>query len=194
MKLLTIYGSSRRNGNSEALAKIALKELDNDQYHEIHLLDFHIEPIVDERHAPTGFKEVNDDYEVLAQQLMNHEVVLFVTPLYWYGMSGRLKNFIDRWSQSIRNESYDFKASLKGKKVFVIVTGGPASPITALPLVQQFQLITQFMDMEFVGYAIGKGVKPLEVLEDEESVLTAHQLGKRIKTTLSSLKTTIDPK
>ncbi|WP_339061351.1 hypothetical protein [Tepidibacillus marianensis] len=37
------------------------------------------------------------------------------------------------------------------------------------------------MQMEFSGYIIGKGVKPLEVLDDEESVQSAIQLGKRIK-------------
>jgi len=185
-KLFVVYGSSRKNGNSQALTKIALDQLNTDQYQEIFLFDYHVEPIIDQRHEPSGFDPIDDDYELLVEAMLNHEAVLFVTPLYWYGMSGRLKNFIDRFTQSMRNEKYDFKEMIKGKKVYVVITGGPAAPVTALPLVQQFQLISQFLSMDFCGYIIGKGVRPLEVLEDEDSVLAAKQLGKKIKVALEN--------
>ena len=181
MKLLTIYGSSRRNGNSEALTKKVLEQLDSEHIHEIHLMDYHVQSLIDERHSEQGFQQIDDDYEGIALQMMNSEAILFATPLYWYGMSGRLKNVIDRWTQSLRNTNYDFKETMKGKKMYVVIVGGPISPLTALPLVQQFQLIAQFMQMEFSGYVIGKGVKPLEVLEDEGSIQQAIQLSKKIK-------------
>ncbi|GBF10412.1 flavodoxin family protein [Tepidibacillus sp. HK-1] len=181
MKLLTLYGSSRKNGNSESLTKVLLQELNKEDYHEIYLMNYHIKPIVDKRHSEEGFQPVEDDYEEIAQKMLNHQAVLFVTPLYWYGMSGHLKNFIDRWTGSLRSKEYDFKEIMKGKKMYVLIVGGPASPLTGLPLVQQFQLISQFLQMEFAGYVIGKGVKPKEVLEDEDSILAAKQLGKKIK-------------
>ncbi len=184
MKLFVIYGSSRKNGNSEVLTKRALEHLKTDQYRQVTLLDYHIEPIIDERHTASGFQPVDDDYEILIEELMNYDAILFATPLYWYGMSGRLKNFIDRFTQSMRSEKYDFKEFMKGKKMFVVIAGGPSSPVTALPLLQQFQLISQFFSMDFSGYMIGKGVKPLEVLEDEESVTAAVQFGKKIKAEL----------
>ncbi len=185
MKLLVIYGSSRKNGNTEALTKTVLNQLNKSSFDEVYLLDYHIEHIVDERHAIGGFQKVDDDYELLEKELLNHDAILFATPLYWYSMSGRLKNFIDRWSQSIRNDTYDFKEMMKGKKIYVIIVGGATAPLTALPLVQQFQLISNFMGMEFVDYVIGKGVKPSEVLEDEDSVLQAKQLGKKINVDLN---------
>jgi len=181
MKLLAIYGSSRRNGNTEALTKLVLEQLNKASYGEIFLLDHQIKPIIDERHSDEGFTQVDDDYESLIEQAMLYDALLFATPLYWYGMSGRLKNFIDRWSQSLRNDKYSFKESMKGKKIYLVIVGGKASPITALPLVQQFQSIAQFMDMELSGYVIGRGVKPLEVLGDEDSIIAAKQLGKKIK-------------
>lgn len=181
MKLLTIYGSSRKNGNSEALAKKVLENLNQEHVHEIHVMDYHVEQLIDERHSVQGFLPIDDDYERLAQQMMNSEAILFVTPLYWYGMSGKLKNVIDRWTQSLRSTDYDFKEKMKEKKMYVVVVGGKTAPLTALPLVQQFHLISQFMQMEFSGYVIGKGVKPLEVLEDEDSILQALQLSKKIK-------------
>ncbi|OEG00003.1 NAD(P)H-dependent oxidoreductase [Vulcanibacillus modesticaldus] len=184
MKLLAIYGSSRKNGNTEALTKIVLQNLDKNSYNEIFLMDYQIKPIIDQRHTSTGFQRINDDYDNLAKELLNHDAILFATPLYWYGMSGQLKIFIDRFSQSIRSQEYDFKEEMKGKKIYLVIVGGESAPYTALPLVQQFQLICQFLELDFRGYIIGKGVKPLEVLEDEESILQAKQLGKKIKTDL----------
>lgn len=187
MKLLTIYGSSRRNGNTESLTKLVLEQLDQNLYNEMFLLDYHIEPIVDERHTDMGFQHVSDDYEMLARELMNHNAVLFVTPLYWYGMSGNLKNFLDRWTQSLRSKEYDFKEAMKGKKVYLVIVGGHAAPFTALPLVQQFQLICQYMEMDFRGYVIGRGSRPVDILEDEDALLAAKQLGKKIKAELFNL-------
>lgn len=186
MKLMVIYGSSRKNGNSEALTKITLKQLKPTIFREVFLMDYHIEPIVDERHTSHGFHSVDDDYDSLINELLTYDAILFVTPLYWFGMTGRLKNFIDRFSQSIRNEDYDFKEEIKDKKMYVIIVGGKSASVTALPLIQQFQLISQFLAIDFRGYAIGKGVKPLEVLDDDDSILAAKQLGKKIKQDLTT--------
>jgi len=183
-KLLTIYGSSRRNGNTEALTQSMLKDFDSDKFTEVNLLDYHIEPIIDERHTLEGFQPVDDDYEKIEKTIIEHEGILFVTPLYWYGMSGNLKLVVDRFSQSLKSKEFDFREIMKSKKMYVIVVGGPTAHINALPLIQQFQLIARFFDMEFGGYVIGKGVKPQEVLEDEASIISVKQLGKKIKNDL----------
>lgn len=185
MNLIIIYGSTRRNGNTENLTKVVLEQLGGISITEEFLLEYNIQPIIDQRHDVDGFDDVVDDYDDLIKRVLIHDAILFVTPLYWYGMSGRMKNFIDRWSQSIRNKSYDFKKQMNGKKVYLLIVGGACAPVTALPLVQQFQLICQFLNMEFLGYTIGRGVKPLEVISDEGSIVGAKQLGIQIKEDLS---------
>ena len=81
MQLLTIHGSSRRDGNTEALAKIALDQLDKACYKEIFLLDHLIKPIIDERHSDEGFTQVDDDYESLIEQAMLYDALLFATEI-----------------------------------------------------------------------------------------------------------------
>jgi multimeric flavodoxin WrbA len=178
MKILALYGSSRENGNSELLTDRALKDLEATR---IYLRTKTILPVVDGRHSPKGFEPVHDDYDEIIAQVMAHDVLLFATPLYWYGMSGLMKNFIDRWSQSLRDERYDFKASMKGKRVFVIVTGGDSVKIKGLPLIQQFQHIFDFMSMPFSGYILGRGNKPGDVLKDEEAMHEADLLNQYLK-------------
>ena len=164
MKILALLGSTRENGNSEYLTKRMLEGTDHTM---VSLADKHINSIVDERHSEEGFSPVEDDYEELLELLLRHDVLVFSTPLYWYGMSGPMKNFFDRWSQYLRDEQLNLKEELAKKKAYVIVTGGSSAKIKGLPLIQQFSYIFEFVNMEFVDYVIGSGVKPGEVKEDQ---------------------------
>lgn len=178
MKITVIHGSSRSNGNSEQLTRKVCEGIDVEW---IALREKHIQPIVDQRHTEKGFDPVDDDYEDIIEEVMDSEILIFSTPLYWYGMSGRLKNFVDRWSQSLRSPHYDFKGKMKDKQAYVIITGGESVRVKALPLVQQFQYIFEFMDMKFAGYIIGRGSKPSEVLQDEQALQEADLLNRFLK-------------
>ncbi|KZZ85291.1 flavodoxin family protein [Bacillus sp. SJS] len=178
MKILAIYGSSRKEGNSHLLAE---KVLEGINHHSVWLKDYQIMPIEDGRHEAEGFKPVEDDYDEVIERFMDADLVVFVTPLYWYGMSGLMKTFVDRWSQSLRDERYSFKELVKGKRGIVIIAGGDKPKLKALPLVQQFSLIMEYMGMEFNGYLIGEGNKPGEVLNDDAAVNTAAEWNKRLK-------------
>ncbi|GHO69510.1 NAD(P)H-dependent oxidoreductase [Ktedonobacter sp. SOSP1-52] len=121
---------------------------------------------MDQRHDPNGFDAVDDDYAQVLQQVRAHELLVFATPLYWYGMSGLMKNFIDRWSQSFRDTSINFKMEMATKRAFVVIVGDDEPEKKALPLVQQFQYIFDFMHMPLVGYLIGNGRKPGDIQKD----------------------------
>lgn len=178
MKILALYGSSRPQGNSEKLAETAFEGL---EITHVYLRDRNIQPIVDQRHEEGGFQPVNDDYDVTVEQVLEHDILIFVTPLYWYGMSGIMKNFVDRWSQSLRDTRYRFKEEMGKKKAFVIVTGGDNPRMKALPLIQQFQYIFDFMGMEFAGYLIGKGSRPDDILEDHQALSQAAMLNEQLR-------------
>ncbi|WP_257348340.1 flavodoxin family protein [Pseudalkalibacillus decolorationis] len=178
MKILALYGSARAGGNTEQLTKKALEGLDVTH---VHLKDYNIYPIDDLRHVEGGFQPVEDDNDQLVQLMLDHDLLVFATPVYWYGMSGSMKDLIDRWSQSLRDSRFDFKGELSQKKAFVICCGGDNPKLKALPLIQQFHYIFDFVAMEFVGYIIGKGNQPGEVLQDTVALVQAEQLNERLK-------------
>nr|WP_250886548.1 flavodoxin family protein [Bacillus sp. SM2101] len=180
MKILNILGSSRKNGNSEYLTDQMLQDV---AYKKLFLHDYHIKDIVDKRHTEEGFHLVEDDYEDIIQSLLSHDVIVFTTPLYWYGMSGQMKTFIDRWSQYLRDERFNFKEEMSKKKAYVVVTGGNKK-IVALPLIQQFHYIFDFVNMEFVDYLLGQGNEPMDVKMDEEALSKATYLNNKLKTQL----------
>ncbi|MET3727365.1 multimeric flavodoxin WrbA [Fictibacillus halophilus] len=167
MKIAVINGSSRENGNTDALTQ---KALDGIPFTSFYLKNYKINPIDDQRHDEGGFVKVDDDYEVLIRQILQHDVLIFATPVYWYGMSGVMKNFVDRFSQSLRDETLNFKKAMSEKKAYVITVGGDYPRIKGLPLIQQFQYIFDFLGTEFVGYLIGEANAPHEILSDSKSL------------------------
>lgn len=170
--MFVIHGSSRSNGNTESLTNIMVEGTGAEH---VYLRDHTIHPITDQRHDAEGFQFVNDDYEKLMNQMLEHDKIVFATPLYWYGMSGHMKNFVDRWSQSLRDTSIHFKERMKGKQVYVVIVGGDNPKLKALPLIQQFQYIFDFVGASFAGYIIGDANAPHEIQKDTEAIEKAKQ-------------------
>ncbi|HET7578424.1 MAG TPA: flavodoxin family protein [Bacillales bacterium] len=176
--MLVIYGSSRPNGNTEQLAKIALEGIKTE---DVYLRDKNITPITDLRHAENGFSKINDDYYKIAEAMLSHDRILFVNPVYWYGMSGRMKLFIDRWSESLADPVLAFKNKMNGKKMYVLAVGGDNPKIKALPLVMQFQHTFEFVGASFEGYVIGEANRPGDILSDEDGVEKAQTLNRLLQ-------------
>ncbi len=179
MSILTLHGSSRKGGNSDFLVEEALDGVDHTS---MHLLDYQMDPIIDERHTEEGFTAVEDDYERMLKEFLEHDIIVFATPLYWFGMSGQMKIFFDRWSQYMRDPRFRFKELVKQKKAYVIITGNSPDPkISALPLIQQFKAIFDYVGMEFSDYIIGQANKPDEIKFDSYAMAKADLWSQQFK-------------
>lgn len=175
MGIAVIYGSSRKNGNSEQLADRLVEGLHADK---IHLTDFNIEPIRDYRHSE---KEPypDDDYHHVIERVLAQDVIVFATPIYWYGASGLTKTFIDRWSQSLRENKTDFLSQFATKTAWVIGIGDDEPHLKGIPLIQQFQYVFEYTGTRFGGYILGKGNKPGDILDDAISLATVEEIRKQ---------------
>jgi len=179
MTIAVIYGGSRQNGNSETLTDLAIQGLEAEK---LYLRDLQIQPIIDGRHAKEGFRDVADDYNFIIDRILPHDTLVFSTPIYWYSMSGMMKTFIDRWSQTLRDANYpDFRRQMAQKKAYVIAVGGDDPNVKGLPMIQQFQHIFDFMGISFEGYILGEGNKPEDILDDKNALYAAGQLQKKLK-------------
>lgn len=178
MRIAVLQGSARDGGNTEELTKLVL---DGIPYTNFLLREMEIKPIHDQRHEQGGFDPVDDDYDHLILEVLSHDVLIFATPVYWYGASGLLKNFVDRWSQSLRDVRFDFKELMSHKKAYVVVVGGDNPRVKALPLIQQLQYTFDFVGLPFAGYVIGKGSKPGEVLNDVRAIREAEALNAELR-------------
>ncbi|MNN47745.1 putative NAD(P)H-dependent FMN-containing oxidoreductase YwqN [compost metagenome] len=107
---------------------------------------------------------------------MAQVVLVFTTPIYWYGASGLTKTFIDRWSQSLRENREEFLAKFATKTAWVIGIGADEPRTKGLPLVQQFQHIFDFTGTKFAGYVLGKGNEPGDILQDAEALAAVEDI------------------
>lgn len=181
-RLLVLYGSTRPGGNSEALAARVLEGIPHEA---IYLREHRIDPLDDLRHDPGGFPPAADDHDAIMERMLQSDVVLVVTPLYWYGPAGHLKLFMDRWSQSLRTPALNFRERMQGKPVYLVVVGGDQPRIEALPFILQFKLALDYMKAHLAGYIIGKGNRPGEVEADPYATATADVLNQELRQRLS---------
>jgi len=190
MKIVTFIGSSRNGGNSELLTDFMMKDI---THKKLYIKDLLISPIDDLRHTKNGFEEVKDDYDKVIKELENSDIAVFVTPIYWYSMSGVMKNMIDRLSHAIRDNRYpNIKERLKKIQTIVVVVGGDKPRIKGLPLIQQFQYTFEFLDMSFWSYIIGEANRPGEIIKDTIALSQASLLNEKLKSILYKEETSND--
>ncbi|KOP67322.1 NAD(P)H-dependent oxidoreductase [Bacillus sp. FJAT-18019] len=175
MGIAVIYGSSRKDGNSDQLANVLVEGFEADK---IHLSDYKIEPIRDYRHSEKG-PYPDDDYHHVIERVLAKDVLVFTTPIYWYGASGLTKTFIDRWSQSLRENRADFLAKFATKTAWVIGIGADEPRIKGLPLIHQFQHIFDFTGAKFAGYILGEGNQPGDILQDAQALAAVEEIRTR---------------
>ncbi|MYL30135.1 MULTISPECIES: flavodoxin family protein [Halobacillus] len=184
MKIAVLNGGSRQGGNTQMLTEKLVEGLEVTTFH---LETYTILPIMDGRHDEGGFLPVDDDYKALMEQVMSYDLLIFATPVYWYSMSAAMKLFIDRWSQTMRDSEYgDFRERMAEKQAVVLAVGGDSPYMKALPLLQQFQHIFQFVHLPFSGYVLGQANKPGEILEDSQALFAAEEWNKKLHTLIKA--------
>ena len=112
-KTIVIFGSSRSNGNTMDAVKSII------QKRKIEVIDLNKVKITpyDYNHGNS-----NDDFIKIAKKMVNSDMIIFATPVYWYSMSSHMKIFFDRLTDIIQIRK-DLVRSLKGKTCYLIVSG-----------------------------------------------------------------------
>ena len=101
MKITVITGSARKNGTSNYMANEFIRGA-QDSGHEVFRFDSaraDVKNCLGCNACGMGTKPCihKDDFVELREHLLNSDVVVFVTPMYYFGMSSTLKKVIDRF-------------------------------------------------------------------------------------------------
>ena len=140
MKTIIISGSSRSDGDTDKLVKQiqAIKG-----WPEISLLNYDI------GHFDYDYNNKDDDFLPLIKDLIqNFDTFVFVTPVYWYSMSGRTKVFFDRLTDLLTIEK-ELGRELKGKNMIglsVSIGNNLGSDFW-----KPFQNTANYLNMNFLG-------------------------------------------
>jgi multimeric flavodoxin WrbA len=86
-----------------------------------------------------------DDTNATIDKIVAADMVIFATPVYWWGMTAQLKLVIDK--------CYCRGALLKGKKIGVLVVGGaPTDNVEYTLIKKQFECIAAYLNWDIRFY------------------------------------------
>ena len=116
---------------------------------------------------------VCDGMVELYPKIEESDVIIFGTPLYWYGPTGMMKLLIDRLRPFIASRK------LEGKKG-VLVTPSEEGEEACEPLVEMFRKSFHYLGMEFAGAILPKAYERGAIKENKEELKKAFDLGKSL--------------
>ena len=195
MNVLGLSASPRRDGNSFLLAEAAIEGAREAGHNaELAHVDDHVRHLLrDCRRCrdEAGRCTIDDSFEsLLREKVLPAEAIIFGTPLYWYGVSGQLKTFLDRifcYIAASEPEADMFVEGLMGKRLALVLASEENYPGAPLGVIHEIQEYARYTHSDFVGVVQGIGNKRRDVVLDPSDPLErARDLGRR----LADLRTT----
>lgn len=185
MKITVITGSARKNGTSNYMADEFIRGAE-ESGHEVYRFDSARKEV---KHClgcnVCGMGGVNekgeikscihkDDFVELREHLLNSDVIVFVTPMYYFGMSSTLKKVIDRF--------YSIDTQLKEKTNKGILISVQHAPVEAVkdPINAHYQAILSWLNMKNAGVINAIGIESVEHLKQTPYPKQAYELGKSL--------------
>ena len=178
MKITVITGSARKNGTSNYMADEFIRGAE-ESGHEVYRFDSaraDVKNCLGCNACGMGTKPCihKDDFVELREHLLNSDVVVFVTPMYYFGMSSTLKKVIDRF--------YSIDSQLKEKNNRGILISVQHAPVDAVkePINAHYQAIISWLNMENAGIINAIGIESVEQLKQTPYPKQAYELGKSL--------------
>ena len=114
-----------------------------------------------------------DDTNSTIDKIADADMILFATPVYWWGMSAQLKLIIDK--------CYCRGLQLKNKKVGTIVVGG--SPIDSIQyelIDKQFGCMAKYLSWDMVFQKSYYATDSDELAKNKDSIKELENIGKNL--------------
>lgn len=178
MKVLGLVGSPRKDSNTDLLVNAILSGAvgNKNATEKVYLYNADIAPCVDCRACKKGSHQcaLKDDMQILYPKLEEADVIVFGTPLYWYGPSAKMKLLVDRLRPFIASKK------LKGKKAVLVIPSEEGSDACS-HAVGMFNLSLKYLEVDLVSVLLPKASKRAEVKAQTETIHQALAIGKQIE-------------
>lgn len=177
MKVLGISGSMLPNGNTAYLVRKILEAVTQANAEAtcefVSLGGHHITPCTGclQCREKKECAITSDDWADVAERMMDCDVLVIGTPVYYYDVCGQMKNFIDR-TYSLWHD-----CRLSGKYVVTVAVMGDTGADRALETLEGFANAHEFV---YAGSVTGKAFLPGEIANDKAACEDAVKVGKKI--------------
>jgi len=174
MKILVLIGSPRKGGNTDIIVTQILEGAMTQGHvsETLYLYDYEILPCIDCRNCKKGklVCTLKDDMANIYPKLEGADLIIFGTPIYWYGPTAKMKLLIDRLRPYIANEKLNHKKAL-------IVVPSEEGPSACKPLIEMFCMSFNYLGMKLVDKILIKAYEKGEITENIEELNKAKKFG-----------------
>ena len=117
--------------------------------------------------GPCIFKDAIENK--LMPKMLEADLIVLTTPLYYFGMSAQLKVIVDRF--------YSRTGKLHGKKSIMMATAYNSADWTMEALVNHYETLVRYMEWQDVGQVMATGCGARSLVEKSSFAYMAYKIG-----------------
>lgn len=177
MEIVVLTGSPRRNGNTNHLAGQFINGA-KEAGHEVYRFDCAQRKVSSciacNRCGMNGRCIFNDDFDELRPHLVAADMVVFATPMYYFGFSSQLKAVIDRF--------YALNGQIKGseKRSVLLMAYADTAPEEAEPMISHYHTLLRYLGWKDCGIVVAAGMWPAGAVNGPKYSRMAYELGRKL--------------
>ncbi|MCR5025455.1 MAG: flavodoxin family protein [Lachnospiraceae bacterium] len=176
-KILVLTGSVRKGGNTDLLAEaFAEGTKKNNEVDIISVADVKVNPCngCNACFSTEGNVCVQkDDMDLIYRKLKEADTLIIASPVYFYGISARLKAVIDRLHTPMRDQ-------FGVKRMGLILVGAADIPELFDSIIIQYRLVLNFFHLEDIGMVLVHGAKDKGDVKKTTGLKEAERLGQTL--------------
>ncbi len=178
MKIVVLEGSPNIHGSSNMLADEFIKGV-KENGHEVTVIDAahsNIHPCSGcVRCGYEGPCVQKDGMEKIRNEILDADMMVFVTPLYYYGMSSQLKALTDRFC------SFNYSIQRKHMRSALLTVAWNSDSWTFEALVSHYKTLVRYLNLKDEGMILGYGCGTPSMTRSSLYPKKAYELGKSIR-------------
>ena len=177
MKIVVLQGSPNKKGSTHILAD-CFRQGAEAAGHTVEMIDAahaNIHPCTGCVHCGyEGPCVQKDDVEEIRKKILEVDMLVFATPLYYYGMSAQLKILIDRFC------AFNSSIQRKGMKSALLTVAWNSDSWTFEALEAHYKTLVRYLNLTDMGMVLGYGCGTPSMTEHSKFPQQAYQLGNRL--------------
>ena len=178
MKIILLEGSPNKHGSSNMLAE-HFKRGAEEAGHSVEIIDTahaDIHPCTGCIHCGyEGPCVQKDDVEIIRKKILDADMLVFATPLYYYGMSAQLKKMIDRFC------AFNSSIQRKHMKSALLAVAWNSDSWTFDALEAHYKTLVRYLNFKDMGMVLGYGCGTPSMTEHSQFPQQAYSLGNCLK-------------
>lgn len=177
MNIVVLEGSPNKKGSSNMLAENFIRGAEENG-HQVEVIDsarVKVSPctgcVTCGYNGPCAQR---DDMEQIKSAILDADMVVFVTPLYYYGMSAQLKTLIDRFC------AFNGSIQRKHMKSALLTVAWNNDDWTFDALEAHYHTLVKYLNFQDQGMVLGRGCGTPSMTQNSSYPEKAYKLGKSI--------------